>query len=125
MLCFEVMTSASTPASSIRASSRPVSKGMGAGAAVAPVAGLVAMAGVAVASIVFLPNSLRRFLLQAILNFLQAGVRAGVVQLGARSAGGADRPDDFVAELDDHAAAEKHHMRQLRERHQRILLGAF
>ena len=64
-------------------------------------------------------------LLQAILDLVQTRAGAGVVQLGAGSAGGADRPNDFVAELDDHAAAEEHHMRQLGERHQRVLLGAF
>src|SRR5271154_3149690 len=64
-------------------------------------------------------------LLQAILDLIQTRARTGVVQLSPRSARGADRPNDFVAELDDHAAAEEHHMRQLGERHQRIVLGAF
>src|SRR5271154_5915503 len=153
MLCLEVTTRASIPASSISASSWPASNGMGGSAAIAPVAGLEAMVVGAIASIVSSKTQGRDHrpaneraregqdllppiaalvgatavfsLLQAILDFVEAGARAGIVQLGAGSAGGADRPDDFVAELDDHAAAEEHHMRQLGQRHQRVLLGAF
>src|SRR5580693_3136443 len=51
-------------------------------------------------------------LLQAILDLVDAGAGAGVVQLAAWSAGGANRADRLVSQLDRHAAAEKHHTGQ-------------
>ena len=47
-------------------------------------------------------------------------MRAAVVELGPWRSGCADGADDLVAELDHHAAAEEHDMRQLGERRDRI-----
>src|ERR1700722_6206878 len=63
----------------------------------------------------------RGALLQAILDLVDPGADARVVQLAAGGAGAANRADRLVAQLDWHAAAEKHHMRQLAERRDRIL----
>jgi hypothetical protein len=52
-------------------------------------------------------------------------VRTAIVEFGARRAARADGADDLVAKLDHHAATEKHDMRQLGKRSNRILsLGA-
>src|ERR1700722_2746221 len=67
-----------------------------------------------------------RSLLQAILDLVDPGAGAGVVQLAAGSAGGANRADRLVSQFARPAAAEKHHMRQLAERRDRIFaLGPF
>ena len=49
--------------------------------------------------------------IQAIPNLFQAGASATVVELGARSPGGADGADRLFAELDDNAAAKEHDVR--------------
>ncbi len=49
--------------------------------------------------------------IQAIPNLFLAGASATVVELGARSPGGADGADRLLAELDDNAAAKEHDVR--------------
>src|ERR1700733_3667158 len=72
------------------------------------------------------PCSRGRGLLQAVLDLVEPSADAGVVQLAAGSAGGANCSDRLVAQLDWDASAEKHHMRQLGEGRDRIFaLGAF
>jgi hypothetical protein len=69
---------------------------------------------VAVALENWLPHSDRRHngLFQLVLDLVQAGAGAGVVEIAARRAGGADRSDHLVTDLDDDASAEQQQMRQ-------------
>src|ERR1700739_2480929 len=52
---------------------------------------------------------------QPIAELPDAGARAVRVERGARLAAGADRAHHLLANLDHHAAAEKHHVRKLGE----------
>src|SRR5579863_10434335 len=54
-------------------------------------------------------------LFQAIADLIEAGAGAGFVQLGAGRAARPDGAHHLIADLDDHATAEEHHMRELRQ----------
>src|SRR5579862_4814855 len=67
----------------------------------------------------------RERLLQTILDLVDAGAGAGLVELGARRAARPDGADHLLTDLDDHAAAEEHDVRKLRQdRDAARLLGA-
>src|SRR5580692_12074328 len=63
--------------------------------------------------------------LQAVADLLQARFRAIVIEVAAGGAGGANAADDFVVELDHHAAGKEQDMRQLAEHRDRtVAFGA-
>ena len=55
-------------------------------------------------------------LFKSIPNFFESGAGATIIQFSARGTGGPDRPNSFVCEFDDNAAAKEHDMRQLGKR---------
>ena len=63
--------------------------------------------------------------IEPIADLVEAGPRASVVELAAGAPAAPMALIDLVAELDRHAAAEEHHMRQFAERRDAVLaLGA-
>src|SRR5262249_17734017 len=59
-----------------------------------------------------------RPLLQLVLDLVQPGAGAGVVEIAARCPRRADRSDHLVADLDHDASAEQQQMRQFEQVHQ-------